>query len=265
MSLSDATFFAQLEQTHHTLVRLNREQAATKKAFDALETEALQRICPFYSVPHSDRLIPLAQDRALVMPSLSLHFHQNPEDPNERPYWKASGQEVAFLMGRRQKIGKREITQAEFEALPAEIRSLTAEQMAEVDEPLIGMDKPLRLSSRQMKIFTHLATMPQSGQPAFQFQEKGQALPRAHLDSYSTTVDIWRSLVRRGVLTVVSGQHFGQWKVNPGPRFLEAIDLILVAETTDLTLAGQNIFHDRSFTRQQLLALRDSVFPSSTS
>lgn len=97
------------------------------------------------------------------------------------------------------------------------------------NEAPIGMDKPLKLSERQMSMFMLLSRSDMTRTRPFKHRQEGQPLPSNQWDSHSATVDIWRSLVRRGVLHLVSGNAFREWKVNPGPRFQEAIDLLLAA------------------------------------
>lgn len=116
------------------------------------------------------------------------------------------------------------------------------------------MDKPLKLSERQMLMFATLARMEQTGQLRFKPREHGQQLPHSQWESYTATVDIWRSLVRRGVLTLVSGQAFAEWKVNPGPRFQEAIDL---------SLSTPGLCPEGSHSREALLTMaQDLQVPS---
>lgn len=118
------------------------------------------------------------------------------------------------------------------------------------NEAPIGLDKPLKLSERQTSMFLLLSRMDHAGQQPFKHRENGQPLPHAQWDSYSATVDIWRGLLRRGVLTLVSGLNFTEWKVNPGPRFEEAIDLAL---NTPSALA------EGSFARQAVLEAFRSI------
>lgn len=240
----------QATDAHHLAARLAQEHARAVQTLRQTEQVVMEQICPFHTQPYPKRFIPLDTDRALISPSLSLEF---PEDPTQPPFWKAHGQEVVFRLGGPQKTRQLALTQAEFEALPLSVRQLTAHEMTQVTEAPIGLDKPLKLSERQMSMFLLLSRMDHAGQQPFQHRENGQSLPHAQWDSHSATVDIWRGLLRRGVLTLVSGQAFAEWKVNPGPRFEEAIDL---------ALNTPGVLTEGSFARQAVLeAFRSTLTP----
>ena len=154
-----------------------------------------------------------------------------------KPHWHAEGQEVRFRMGNPEKVRRSTIDQPAFEALPADVQALIFDDMASasMEKGITGENKALKLTERQLKMFSMIATMPMLGQKPFRLEgvEGGQRLPGGATwdGSVVTTNLIWTALVKRGVFDLVDGYgSYQHWRVNPGPRFEQAVNLLLESD-----------------------------------
>lgn len=215
------------------VLRLEAELGEARRRQRELHHQALAAVCPFAAQAREERFVPLGPTRALVRPELSM---RPPHVAGGVPLWEARGQEVRFRLGRVEAVRHTVVDQAAFEALPDDVRALTFEAMqaASLDQVLVGMDRPLKLTARQLTLFAGLADMGMEGRANFNPQgvEGGQRLPGGVWNSMTDTTDIWRALVKRGVLDLVSGGEasFQQYRVNPGPRFDEAVEMLLASD-----------------------------------
>lgn len=221
-----------LADQHATVQRLETETRVARRDLSDIEQAALKAVCPFADTPFEKRFVPLSHTRALINVSLRMRLAQT---PGQLPVWEARGQEVRFRLGRAEPLRQSTIDQPTFEALPESVKALTSEQMYQtsLERELIGMDKPLKLSERQQRMFSELAQMSlTSNVSPFDPRgvEGGQPLPSGIWGSRPDTNSIWQALCKRGVLTMVSGEETGSftfYRVNPGPRFQEAVQIVL--------------------------------------
>lgn len=224
----------QVAENHALVQRLENELGLAKRQQRDLHLQALEAVCPFAKQERNLRFIPLSANRALIHPTLAMRPGHVPGQP---PIWQATGQEVRFRLGRVENIRQTTLDQPAFEALPENVKTLTFQDMvgASQAQKLVGMDKPLKLTERQLKMFAHLAGAISERIPAFNPQgvEGGQPLPSGIWGSMTDTLEIWRAMAKRGVLEIVQGNEqssFHQYRVNPGPRFEEAVDLLLTSD-----------------------------------
>lgn len=231
MAMSEVSLLDQVSQNDALVERLERELRQARSEQRQLHEAALKEICPFDTSrrpPEEQRFIPLGPTQALLNPVFQI---RSAGTPNGIPVWEASGQEVRFRLGRPERVRQSSIDQTAFEALPEEVRSMTYAAMVErtARQDLVGMDKPLKLTPRQLEMFTGLAHMASYGKPAFDplGKDGGQRLPHGVWGSVASTLEIWRAMVKRGVFILVDGDPTisANWLVNPGPRFQEAIEM----------------------------------------
>ena len=224
----------QVAENNALVQRLENELGLAKRQQWELHAQALKAVCPFAQQDREKRFIPLGPTRALLKPVLAM---RPGHVPGQLPIWEATGQEVRFRLGRVENIRQTSIDQPAFEALPDDIKALTRQAMLEQsqEQKLVGMDKPLKLTDRQLRMFSNLAGAMSERIPAFNPKgvEGGQPLPSGVWGSMTDTLEIWRAMAKRGVLEIVQGNEqssFHQYRVNPGPRFEEAVDLLLTSD-----------------------------------
>ena len=171
--------------------------------------------------------------------------------PSCTPWYFPEGQEIRFRLGRAEKVRHTAIDQQAFEALPPEVRALTWEDMeaATQEQAITGQHKPLKLTERQLHVFSQIATMPRMGMKSFRLEgvERGQPLPGGSTwdGSAVTTHTIWSALVKREVFELVEDRgSYQNWLVNPGPRLEEAVNLLL----------GSDVFPRDSIAYREALA-----------
>ena len=231
MAMSEAPLLDKVSQNDALVERLERELRQARSEQRQLHAAALKEICPFNTSPNppaDQRFIPLGPTQALLNPVFHI---RSAGTPNGLPVWEASGQEVRFRLGRPERVRQSTIDQTAFDALPEEVRSMTYAAMVErtSQQYLIGMDKPLKLTPRQLEMFTGLAHMESYGKSAFDplGKDGGQRLPHGIWGSVASTLEIWRAMVKRGVFILVDGDPTisSNWLVNPGPRFQEAVQM----------------------------------------
>lgn len=220
---------AKFKQANDEVLRLEDALETAKVTRREAHEKALEVICPFAKVPRLERFIPISATQAILGAHLSI---RPPHVPGGPVRWEARGKQVRFRLGVTEGIREGTIDQPAYEALPEAVRSLTRAQMVDntKEQSLTGMNAPLKLTERQLSMFAGLGDNNERIRFNIQGVEGGQSLPHAIWDSQSSTLQIWRTLIKRGVLTLVSGNPEGAysgWKVNPGPRFEEAVDLLL--------------------------------------
>jgi hypothetical protein len=211
------------------VARLEKELTQAKVDRRVLHEKALKEICPFAALQRNEVFIPIGATQAIVNATLSV---QPPHTPGGPYRWEARGKQVRFRLGVMESVREGSIDQPAYEALPEEVRALTLADMVEntKQQALTGVNKPLKLTERQLSMFAGLGNNNERLKFNTQGVEGGQRLPSAIWDSQSSTQQIWRTLIKRGVLTLVSGnaEHtHSSWMVNPGPRFEEAVSLLL--------------------------------------
>lgn len=209
--------------------RLRRELDQATFHQNKVHEAALLAICPFASQSRRERFIPISATQAITNPVLSI---APPHVPGGLPRWVATGSQVRFRMGTMETIREGSIDGPAYDALPEHVKALTLAEMTERsrEQRMTGEGKPLKLTTRQLSMFSGLSNN------AFDIsgKEGGQLLPSTVWDSDSSTQQIWIALIKRGVLTLVSGNlesNRNTWRVNPGPRFEEAITLLLEGDT----------------------------------
>lgn len=239
-----STIFEQVKQNDDELVRLEKALAQAKTERRALHEKALKETCPFATLPRAEVFIPLGPTQAIIGATFSI---QPPHTPGGSYRWEARGKQVRFRLGIMEGVREGAIDQPAYEALPEDVRALTRQDMVEKtkEQALTGASKPLKLTERQLSMFALLGCNNERRVFNTQDVEGGQRLPSAIWDSQSSTHQIWRTLIKRGVLTLVSGnaEHTNSsWMVNPGPRFEEAVSLLL---DTDVLKRG-SIAYDQA-------------------
>lgn len=223
----------QVAQIDQEIEALQKQLLEAKQKQKTAHEKALLEVCPFASMERRERFIPLSATQAIVAPYLSM---QPPHTPSGLPRWVARGQQVRFRRGVMETIREGTIDQPAYEALSEEMRALTREQMVEntKGQALTGAGKPLKLTERQLRMFLGLAdTIERGAKFNLNGTKEGQRLPGSIWDSQSATQQIWLGMVKRGVLVLASGNpedDYRVWRVNPGPRFVEAVDLLLDSE-----------------------------------
>jgi hypothetical protein len=234
MTAKHDALLQQVAQNDALVNRLQAELDTAKRQQWELHAQALKAVCPFAQQDREKRFIPLGPTRALLKPVLAMRPGHVPGQP---PIWQATGQEVRFRLGRVENIRQTSLDQPAFEALPEDVKTLTFQDMVSASQAqkLVGMDKPLKLTERQLQMFANLAGAISERIPAFNPQgvEGGQPLPSGIWGSMTDTLEIWRAMAKRGVLEIVQGNEqssFHQYRVNPGPRFEEAVDLFLTSD-----------------------------------
>ena len=221
-----------LNQVKHLdaeVARLDEELGQAKAKRRDLEAKALEQICPFAKTPRNERFIPINKTQAIIGANL---FIRPPHTKDGSYRWEARGKLVRFRLGVAEGVREETIDQPAYEALPEELRALTRESMVEntKEQALTGANKPLKLTERQLHMFSGLGDNNERLHFNIQGVEGGQRLPSGIWDSQSSTQQIWLTMLKRGVLTLVGGNpegSYSSWKVNPGPRFEEAVALLL--------------------------------------
>lgn len=203
-------------------VKARSAHAAAKE----MENRVLSLVCP--EIVRQSRFVPLTKTTALIVHRIEM---SRPLTPNRLPHWTAYGAKVRFRMGHQEAIGPGSIEQPLYEALPEDVKSLGRADMVDSsrEQKLTGMDKPLKITARQGSMLSMLATNNERLHFSASPVEEGQRLPSGIWDSVSSTQSIWTAMVKRGVLVMVKGQlsdRWSLWRVNPGPRFREAIDIV---------------------------------------
>lgn len=203
-------------------VKARSAHAAAKE----MESRVLPLVCP--EIVRQSRFVPLTKTTALIVHRIEM---SQPLTPNRLPHWTAYGSKVRFRVGNQEAIGPGSIEQPVYEALPEDVKSLDRAGMVESsrEQKLTGMDKPLKVTARQGWMLSMLATNNERLHFSASPVEEGQRLPSGIWDSVSSTQSIWTAMVKRGVLVMVKGQlsdRWSQWRVNPGPRFQEAVEIV---------------------------------------
>lgn len=225
-----------MSQILSQVVNADLEVARLRKALsdainqqDTVHQVALLEICPFASQSRRERFIPISATQAIINPLLSI---EPPHVPGGAPRWVATGTQVRLRLGTMETIREGSIDGPAYDALSDDVKALTLAEMTEQSrkQRMTGEGKPLKLTNRQLSMFSGLSNN------AFDIfgKEGGQLLPSTIWDSDSSTQQIWLALIKRGVLTLVSGdleKNRNTWRVNPGPRFEEAATLLLEGDT----------------------------------